>query len=237
MSAGDSTRTLKILKRHSLKIGEPFDRLTVDGIPEDRRNSRGDQIAWYPCRCQCGAGLSVSYGALVSGNTKSCGCRQKDVVRSLNRTHGETKSRLYGIWSMMIARCENANFPRHKDYGGRGILMCREWRNDFAVFAQWAKSNGYADDLTIERGDVNGHYEPSNCTWIPRSQQTDNTRKSVFLTAFGETKSAKRWSEDRRCEVLDCTLIYRVRHGWSDLEAITHPPLNSNARKSSRASA
>jgi hypothetical protein len=136
----------------------------------------------------------------------------------------------------MISRCENPNAAEYKNYGSRGILLCDEWRASFVVFRDWARANGYADDLTIERKDVNGNYEPANCTWIPLSKQGENTRKTLFLTAFGETKPAKRWSEDPRCVVSSYTLTDRFHKGWDHLKAITTPPLNNNAKKPSKAS-
>lgn len=89
---------------------------------------------------------------------------------------GESKTRLYRIWSGMIRRCKDHKFKDFHNYGGRGITVCDEWMNIFSVFKEWAINNGYVDTLTIERKDVNGNYEPKNCSWIPMSEQSKNRR-------------------------------------------------------------
>lgn len=89
---------------------------------------------------------------------------------------GIAEERLYTTWSDMIRRCENPNFKQYKDYGGRGITICKDWRKRYFTFKEWAWSNSYNDTLTIERKNVNGNYEPNNCTWIPLSMQGKNRR-------------------------------------------------------------
>lgn len=93
------------------------------------------------------------------------------------RTHGETKTRLYSIWCNMKNRCNAPNFPKFKDYGGRGIGVCSEWSSSFVAFRNWSLSNGYADHLEIDRRDNDNGYSPQNCRWVSRSVQTHNTRK------------------------------------------------------------
>lgn len=103
--------------------------------------------------------------------------------------HGKWNTRLYGIYSGMKSRCRNANNPRYKNYGGKGIKVCDEWLNDFNAFYNWATTNGYKDDLSIERIDINKDYEPSNCCWIPLSQQSKNKSNNIYVYLDGERET------------------------------------------------
>lgn len=141
------------------------------------RTKPGGASRWL-CRCDCGTEREVDSATLKSGKSRSCGCKMAEFTSNANKTHGLSGTRLHSIWKNMRRRCLAADNPRFPDYGGRGITICDEWR-DFAVFHAWATANGYADDLTIERLDVDGNYEPDNCTWIPREEQSTNRRISL----------------------------------------------------------
>lgn len=144
--------------------GKKFGRLTVIERSESK---------WL-CKCDCGNTKLVNGGHLVSGDTKSCGClRNEQRIK-----HGMRNTRLYSVWHGMKERCYNTKHKHFKDYGGRGITICDKWKNDFNAFAQWALSHGYADNLTIDRIDVNGNYEPSNCRFITNAEQQKNKRNS-----------------------------------------------------------
>ncbi len=123
--------------------------------------------------------------------------------------HGMKGTRIYNIWKLMKRRCKNTNDKYYKDYGGRGIVICDEWDNDFMNFYNWAIANGYSDKLTIERIDVNGNYEPANCKWISRKEQSRNRRNNVMVTYRGETRLLKEW-----CELLNLnydTVFHRIK--------------------------
>ncbi len=155
--------------------GQKFGRLVV--IKEAGRYQR--QITWL-CACACGKQITVRGAALRNGNTESCGCLQQDRTSAANLTHGHRHSRLYRIWSSMKSRCHNPNDNAYLNYGGRGIAVCEEWRESFEAFLRWAISNSYAGDLTIDRIDNDGNYEPTNCRWITRAE---NTRKGGRVVA------------------------------------------------------
>ncbi len=128
--------------------------------------------------------------------------------------HGKTGSRLYEVWHHMKSRCYYTKNKNYNAYGGRGIAVCDEWKNDFMSFYNWAMENGYDDTLTIDRIDNNKGYEPSNCRWVDMKQQSRNRRNTRTITYKGETKPISEW-----CELLNLnyyTVISRLdRLGWS----------------------
>ena len=128
----------------------------------------GGRTVWE-CRCDCGTIKCIRAAALTQGLTKSCGCLR----------HGKSKTRLYHIWAHMIQRCEDPKSNRFHLYGGRGVSVCKEWREDFMNFYSWAIQNGYTDTLSIDRIDVDGNYEPSNCRWATMSEQNKNRRPFI----------------------------------------------------------
>lgn len=138
---------------------------------------------------------------LKSGNTKSCGCLKKEQDnKNLDRTtHGDSirhnHKRIYDEWLGIKARTENPNDANYPKYGGRGIKICDDW-HEYNNFKRWASENGYNDSLTIERIDVNGDYEPSNCTWISGERQADNRRTTVWIEWDGRRQNLKQWSKE-----------------------------------------
>mgnify|MGYP000781233754 FL=1 len=125
---------------------------------------------------------------MVSGTTKSCGCLEKEVKATMHLKHGMAKSRIWNIWTGMRDRCSRPNNKNYQRYGGRGICVCPEWDSDFQNFYDWSMENGYSDDLTIDRIDNDGNYEPSNCRWVTRKEQTRNRSitKTIPLARIAE---------------------------------------------------
>ena len=172
--------------------GERYGRLTVESIFRHKQGNK--ELLWH-CKCDCGNYTNVSRDKLIKGTTKSCGCLQRELAKKNATTHGLTKTRLYTSWHQMKARCYYEKSINYSDYGGRGIKVCEEWKNSFLAFREWALANGYTDNLTLDRIDVNGNYEPSNCRWATRKEQDRNKRNNIFITMDGETKSLPEWCE------------------------------------------
>lgn len=133
--------------------------------------------------------------------------------------------RIYKLWSHLKDRCYCKNNKDYKHYGNRGITICESWKHNFINFYSWALSNGYSDNLSIDRIDVNGNYEPDNCRWVTAKQQARNRRNNKFITYNGETHCISEWAEiigiERKC------LEYRVRK-WNDLNRIFNRPVTRN---------
>lgn len=194
--------------KYSVQPGDTFNLLKV--IELTRVSHRPGAL----CLCQCGNETMVRISFLVSGRVRSCGCLQKQAAKKLNTTHGGSGSRLHRIWKGLFTRCNNKNHYSYRNYGARGITICPEWAT-FPPFRDWATSNGYAKDLEIDRRNVNGNYEPENCHWVTPAQNSRNRRNVILVTAFGETKTAKEWSRDERCEMSYVALLNRLKKGWS----------------------
>lgn len=209
-------------KRLKVNQGDRFSRLTIVKEVEP--------IYWkkykkrmFLCKCDCGNETIVRLEYLRSGHTKSCGCLRTDEIVSLNKTHGQCNTKLYRLWSSMLRRCQTKSDSNYPNYGARGIEVCNEWQ-DFEFFYDWSMANGYKKGLSIERIDVNGNYEPSNCEWIPRPLQARNKRNTTFITHKGVTKPLVEWAEELNMNTE--TLRSRISYGWTIEKALTTPVRN-----------
>lgn len=171
--------------------GKKFGRLRVVNRADDYISPKGYVAVNWLCKCDCGNTPIVRGCNLKSGLTKSCGCEKVDHPTQLK--HGGKGTRLYKIWKSMRTRCNNPNDKNYRYYGGRGISICREW-NDFKAFKDWAMTNGYGDNLTIDRINNNGNYCPENCRWADSTTQANNTRRNHFIEYNGERHTLSEWS-------------------------------------------
>lgn len=146
--------------------------------------------AIWDCKCDCGNIFAVSAISLRSGNTRSCGCLRDELRRRKYKPeitkHGLGNHAIYSTWHGMIDRCCNPKSKVYHNYGGRGISVCCEWKNNIKSFYLFAKSNGWRKGLTIDRIDNNGNYTPENCRFITRGDNTKNTRQSKYWIVEGK---------------------------------------------------
>lgn len=181
-------------------------------------------MAWF-CKCDCGQMCKTTAKRLKNGMTKSCGCLKNEArIRNgkANETHGMKKTPEYRSWRGMKNRCFNKKYSHYQDYGARGITVFPEWIDSFEKFFAYMGLKP-SPELTIERLNVNGNYEPGNVKWGTIEEQNNNRRDNRLLTAFGETMTISRWTKKMG---LPRTRVYaRLKLGWSIEAALTTPLL------------
>ena len=170
--------------------------------------NKRNEVIWE-CKCDCGNTTYVITSKLNNGHTKSCGCHRINETIKRNYKHGLSHSRLYQTWYNMNGRCYKKFFGSYQDYGGRGITVCDEWKNDFLKFYEWAMKNGYNDNLTIDRIDVNGNYEPSNCRWVTQSVNNFNKTNNNYIEVNGLNYAITQWTKILNVRYKD--IYYRKR--------------------------
>lgn len=207
-----------VKRKHFVHVGQRIGRLVVKSI--DHANIKGHLKV--PVICDCGTEKLVGIIELATSQTKSCGCVSIEKLSERSYKHGGDGTSLYAVWHGMKNRCLNQKLENYPIYGGRGISVCEEWSRDFSIFRTWALLSCYTKGLQIDRIDVNGNYEPSNCRWVTAKVNGNNRRDNVILHIFGESRTMKQWSEDSRCVVNYSTLRQRIsRYQWPHEEALT----------------
>lgn len=196
--------------------GQRFSRLVV--VAFTGRTPDGKHSLWL-CRCDCDTELTTRANSLKTGNTKSCGCLQREVASAYNRTHGQTGTPLHTCWINMLRRTSNPNCPSYPHYGGRGITVCPEWRESFEAFAADMGAS-FREGLTLDRIHVNGNYEPGNCRWATSIEQARNKRNNYVVTWRGQSLVLAEWAELLGLKY--DTLRMRLRqYGWPVDRAMT----------------
>ena len=190
-------------RRQPIQIGAKYGRLTVLEKLEKKQGTN----SIYRCQCECGNVCEVNGGRLGI-STMSCGCLKSEA----HRTHGESQSRLYNIWTLIKRRCNNPNTPNYDKYGGRGIKVCDEWLQ-YEAFRDWAMQNGYSVELTIDRINNNGDYCPENCRWATHSQQVNNRNPYGIINYDGITIDSK----GLRCQIMVNGRKEYVAHSLNDV--------------------
>lgn len=149
------------------------------------------------------------------------------MIKHGDRPRGK-KIRLYNIWSHMCERCNNPNFVHFENYGGRGISVCREWAESYESFRNWALSNGYKDNLTLDRINNDGNYTPDNCRWVTPKEQANNRCSNRLLFFNGETHNIEGW-----CKITGLPrhiVDGRLARGWSVENTLTTPLLTKGGK-------
>jgi hypothetical protein len=201
-------------------VGQKFGRLEVKEFAGISKN--GNSI--WDCLCDCGNITRVLGNNLKTGNTKSCGCLNKERAVETKTIHGQAKkgqvSRGYICWHNMKERCYNPNDKSYKNYGGRGIKVCDRWLSSFENF--YEDMGDCPKGLSLDRKDNDGDYTPENCRWSTNEEQRSNTRRSAWLKHEGETDTITRWARSKDMKV--ATLANRLNvYGWSIERALTTP--------------
>ena len=211
-------------------IGQKFNRLTVIAFEKvKRKNYSGTR--WI-VRCDCGTLKSVEPKRVISGHTMSCGCLKAENTIEFNKRtkvkHGGRQDRLYTIWHNMKQRCYGITYKDYPQWGGRGICVCDEWKDDYAAFREWALSNGYAQGLSLDRIDVDGNYSPQNCRWADWSTQAKNRTNSHNYVINGEKKNLVDLADEYGIKY--GTLYQRVHlYKWPIEKALGVPVRNNYA--------
>lgn len=209
------------------KIGIKYNNWTV--LEKAESNKHGNP-KWL-CMCDCGKIRKLYLSDIKNGHSKSCGCYRREFLKNQNVKHGMSHFKIYRVWRSMKSRCYTKTQTMYKYYGARGIKVCDEWldeENGFINFYNWAMQNGYSENLTIDRIDVNGNYEPSNCRWITMKEQANNTRRNVYITYNNETHTLKEWSD-----LLDLNykmVFNRYKKGFSLQEVFFNGDLRGKRR-------
>lgn len=205
--------------------GKKFGKLSV--IEFDHRDEK--RRYYWKCKCDCGNIRIVQGSHLCSGHSTSCGCINIEKIKNLNYKTGMTTSKIYYAYRNMINRCYREKDAKYKSYGGRGITVCDEWlnkENGFENFLEWSNSNGYKEsskrnECTLDRINVNGNYEPSNCRWVDWETQCYNKRNTFFVVYKGILYNMKACSQITglsRSAIQD-----RKRRGYTDKEIFEIP--------------
>lgn len=172
-----------------------------------QKGKANDGHLYWECICDCGTKAMVDGRALRRGVSKSCGCLARELTVIRNLTHGRTKTPTYSVWRDMRSRCQRKADTCYRYYGGRGISVCERW-NSFENFLE--DMGERPDGLTIDRIDNNGNYEPDNCRWATRKEQSRHTRQNKMITYQGKSQCLTDWASE--LSVNKITLAYRLKH-------------------------
>lgn len=211
-------------------IGDSYGRLSVIGKPFrchccDRNKQKRTYVV---CKCDCGDIDFYDLMYLKVFHTQSCGCLNSDLARERWSTSGGVSvshPEIHKAWTNLVDRCTNKNHRKYAGYGGRGITVCDEWINSPQNFVAWSLENGWAKGLEIDRIDNNSGYSPGNCRWVTDKQNAQNTRRNVYVSAFGESKTLSEWARDSRSRFTATGISTRIKSGLSCEDAICGPDM------------
>ena len=195
-------------------IGEKFGRLIVISF-----SHRTKHHSYFFCRCSCGNEKVTTVSCLRSGDTKSCGCLQKEIQSIRCFKHGKSYTRTYMIWAGMLDRCNNPNKDNFNKYGGRGIKVCERWHK-FKNFYEDMKDAPF--EMTLDRIDNDGNYCRENCRWATRKEQSRNRKNNILIEFNDKIKCISEWAEE--IGISKSVLYSRLgKLGWSVQRALTTP--------------
>lgn len=201
-----------------ISSGYTFGYFTVVKEAPYKIRNNGQKVRMWECRCECGNVRYLNRREIVTEKRKSCGCKFNELQRLKATVHGDSHTRLHNIWSGMRERCYTKSDFHYKWYGERGIKMCDEWKDDYVTFKEWAVSNGYSEQLTIDRINVDGDYSPENCRWVTLKVNANNKRNNHRLNVLGGSWTLSELED--MTGINQETIRHRLRLGWSEIDAI-----------------
>lgn len=218
------------MKPKDIKPGDRFGRLVVQDIYERDCNGKLCKVA--ECVCDCGNSLIVLLTSLCRNDhpTQSCGCYRRQNTKTASVGDKLYLHPLRRVYDSMKARCYRKAHKSYHNYGGRGIEICPEWRDNYRAFYQWAIGAGWSKGLQLDRIDNSGDYSPSNCRFVSSLDNNMNKRDNILIEAFGEIKPLAQWERGRdpRSKVKLNALQHRLKMGWAPEDAITMPPRSNH---------
>lgn len=169
----------------------------------------------YSCfRCKCGNTFVSQLYKVKILETRSCGCIFIESVKKSNSTHGLTNHKLYGVWKSMKSRCYTHSANQFNDYGGRGVIVCDEWKNNFINFYNWAIENGWKDGMQLDK-DILGNgmiYSPEYCLFVTPKQNSNKKKSNKYIYYNGENRTISEWADYFSISVKK--LYQRLSRGW-----------------------
>lgn len=194
--------------------GKKFHKLLVIEKVQNQKHK-----TMWKCLCDCGRITFASTSNLNANRVKSCGCLRNEKLIERSTSHNQRHTNLYEVWKTMKQRCFNPNNKVYKNYGGRGITVCDDWKDNFTSFYEWSMENGYKQGLTIDRIDNNSHYCHQNCRWTDRITQANNSRWNKHITIDGKDDTLANWL--RFYNIKYYKYYKRIKQGLSEQEALT----------------
>lgn len=198
--------------------GQKYNRLTVIERAPDFFDKNGKRKTKWLCKCDCGKHVSVATHDLRSGHTSSCGCYQRERTSEAGKKHGLKHTAIYKKWLAIKDRCFNSRNKRFHCYGGRGITVCEEWKNDFQAFYNYVSMLPHFGEkgYSLDRIDNNGNYEPNNVRWATETEQARNKSNTLYIEHNEERKTISEWSQITGIKY--ATLLHRYHLGLADKE-------------------
>ena len=206
-------KILRHLKCVPKLSGQIYNYLTVLSCLTPNITNSHDRI--WECKCKCGKIIHVHEHDFLTNNTTSCGCYQKHLNSVRLTKHGLSDTRIHVIWKNMKSRCYNKSHPEYNRYGGRGIYVCDEWRDNSSAFIEWSLKNGYSDNLTIDRINNNYGYSPENCRWVDYKTQQSNRSTNVRVCINNEWYTVSQYARKHNIKpsiLFKRIMRYKLRH-------------------------
>lgn len=214
--------------KNKVLIGQKYGRLTIIqdlGV----HSNHGYKRTKVRCICDCGSQYDGFLSHIKNGSVSSCGCLRSDMAKEWGKErlfkHGFSNHPLMRIWDAMIQRCHNPNNKSYFNYGGRGVVVCEEWRKNYYSFYNWAINNGWNEKLNLDK-DIFGNgllYSPDTCKFVTRKENNRKKINNIYIEYNGENLCLQDWA--LRSVVSPITFYFRIKRGWHIEKALFTPKI------------